>query len=421
MSVPATSGSPGVPPELSPIGPYRVVRKLGQGGMGVVYEALHPGLGRRVAIKVLRAELAADKELAARFCREARTVNLIEHPGVVQVVDLGEGAAGEPYIVMEFLRGQTLSDWLKERGGTLPWPDAVNFILQIAEVLQVAHRAGIVHRDLKPENVMLIADSQVAGGQRVKLLDFGIAKVLDEANANHFKTKTGSLMGSPAYMSPEQCRGAEQVTVQADVYALGVVLFELLVGGLPHVADGPGHMVVLHMFGTVRPLRELCRGLPNPLYALVDRMLQKAPDDRPPITTVLSELQQLQKLAGATRRGGRWALGAVLFLLAGIVAISMASKARSGRFPWQPPSVPAQAIVSPPAPVDPVASPTPAAPPGGPGKVEARPQAKPGPARPAANSAPRNATPPPTGDLNFVPVDVARRPPNQPMPMQPVR
>ena len=141
-----TSTMPVSVSEDAAIGPYRVVRKLGQGGMGVVFEALHTGLGRRVAIKVLRAELAADKEVASRFAHEARTVNRVEHPGVVQVVDLGEQPGGQPYIVMEFLRGQTLAERLKERGGSLSWEELVGLLVQVAEVLVVAHRADVVHR-----------------------------------------------------------------------------------------------------------------------------------------------------------------------------------------------------------------------------------------------------------------------------------
>ena len=139
-----------LPPD-SQIGPYRVVRVLGKGGMGVVYEAVHATIQRRVAIKVLRSELASDPERAARFVNEARAVNLVEHPGVVQVADIGQQSDGAPYIVMEFLRGETLSSRLKRHGGPLPWPDVVRYAQQILDVLRAAHQQNIVHRDLKPD------------------------------------------------------------------------------------------------------------------------------------------------------------------------------------------------------------------------------------------------------------------------------
>ena len=417
-----TSTMPVSVSEDAAIGPYRVVRKLGQGGMGVVFEALHTGLGRRVAIKVLRAELAADKEVASRFAHEARTVNRVEHPGVVQVVDLGEQSGGQPYIVMEFLRGQTLAERLKERGGSLPWDEVVGLLLQVAEVLIVAHRADVVHRDLKPENIMLIEDAQLPSGLRVKLLDFGIAKIIDEANANHFKTKTGALLGSPAYMSPEQCKGAERVTVQADVYALGVVLFECLTGGMPHVADGPGHMVVLHMFGTPRSLRDLRRGLPEPVYALVDRLLQKAPEARPSMSEVASELRRLQQsarsgLAPLARRG----VAVFAITVAVAVAVSGLWRLKSGRLPWQAaPAQVASPVVSPAvSPVERLAQPAAAAPAST--SSEPRPAAKAAAPRPSGSPASRSQPSLPANDMRFAPVDVVKRPSEAPLSIKPVR
>ncbi len=409
-------------PEDAFIGPYRVVRKLGQGGMGVVYEALHTGLGRRVAIKVLRGELAADKEVAARFAHEARTVNRVEHPGVVQVVDLGEQPGGQPYIVMEFLRGQTLAERLKAQGGSLSWEEVVGLLVQVAEVLVVAHRADVVHRDLKPENIMLIEDAQLSSGLRVKLLDFGIAKIIDEANANHFKTKTGALLGSPAYMSPEQCKGSERVTVQADVYALGVVLFECLAGGMPHVADGPGHMVVLHMFGTPRSLRDLRRGLPEPVYALVERLLQKAPEARPSMSEVTSELRRLQQSA-RSGLGPRTRLGVatVAIVAAAAVALSGLWRLKSGRFPWQPaPIQVASPVGSPPvSPTERLPQPSAVAPAAS--NSDARQAAKAAAPRPPAGTASRGQPSPPAGDLRFAPVDVVKRPTDAPLSIKPVR
>ena len=408
-----------LPPD-SQIGPYRVVRVLGKGGMGVVYEAVHATIQRRVAIKVLRSELASDPERAARFVNEARAVNLVEHPGVVQVADIGQQSDGAPYIVMEFLRGETLSSRLKRHGGPLPWPDVVRYAQQILDVLRAAHQQNIVHRDLKPDNVMLVEEGQLAGGMRVKVLDFGIAKLLDEANAAHFKTKTGALMGSPAYMSPEQCKGGERITVQSDLYALGVVLFELLSGQLPHAADGPGHMVVLHMFGAPRSLRELRAHLPAGLYALVDALLQKSPEARPKGEEVAQRLSEiLRSGSGLGERVQTWALGLSIGLVLSAGAGTVLAKVRTGHWWWQP----TQALQSPP-PAHATTEPKPSPPPvvmqpavSSPERAEPapRPATRPRPATgQKAGSAAGDTTP-------FAPVDVSKDRLAPAMPIKPVR
>lgn len=178
----------------SRIGSYLITRKLGEGGMGAVYEALHEAIERRVAIKVLHPEFAKNADVAMRFFNEARAVNRVDHPGIVQIADYGRLPDGTAYIVMEFLKGETLSSRMRRAGGALPLVDVLQLGSLIAETLAAAHAMGIVHRDLKPDNIMVIADPQMPSGERPKLLDFGIAKLTD--NAGGSKTHTNALMGT---------------------------------------------------------------------------------------------------------------------------------------------------------------------------------------------------------------------------------
>lgn len=411
-----------LPPD-SAIGPYRVVRPLGKGGMGVVYEAVQPAISRRVAIKILRPELANDRERAARFVNEARAVNLVDHPGVVQVADMGQQADGTPYIVMEFLRGETLASLLKRSGGTLPWIDVVRYAQQIMDVLLAAHSKNIVHRDLKPENVMLVDDAQLPGGKRIKVLDFGIAKLIDEVNESHFRTKTGALLGSPAYMSPEQCKGGERITVQSDLYALGIVMYELLAGQLPHVADGPGHMVVLHMFGEPRPLRHLRPGLPEDLYRLIDALLQKQPAARPVGSEVAQRLQQLtQGGSGLSETLKTWGLGLTLGLLLSAGIGTGVAKARLGRWWWQPaPATSAGTSTAPSGQANPPIL-APSQPPAEPSAQDRVAPAHSTPTRPTRSSSSTPARVPSSGGTeSFAPVDVSKARSTPTLPIKPVR
>ena len=185
--------------EGSLVGPYRVVRKIGEGGMGAVYEAINETIERRVALKVLHPELTRNKDIANRFINEARAVNRVSHPGIVQVFDYGQPPDGPAYIVMEYLEGERLSERMVQRAGTLSVSESVFLCRQIAAALGAAHERGIVHRDLKPDNIMIVADLENATGERTKLLDFGLAKPLDRPG-----TKSNVIMGTPQYMSPEQ-------------------------------------------------------------------------------------------------------------------------------------------------------------------------------------------------------------------------
>jgi len=209
------------------IGSYRIVRQLGEGGMGVVYEARHEGLDRKVALKCLHPEHAANPDIVARFFNEAKILSKLEHPSIVQVSDFGQAADGTAYLVMELLRGESLARRLRDNVNhqtRISLVAALQFAWQVADVLAMAHAQGIVHRDLKPDNLMLVPDPVAPGGERVKLLDFGIAKLLKAADSNAPKTNTLAVMGTPMYMSPEQCAGAGGVDAKTDVYSLGCLL-----------------------------------------------------------------------------------------------------------------------------------------------------------------------------------------------------
>lgn len=282
------------------LGAYRIVRLLGEGGMGAVYEARQEPLDRRVALKTLHADHAKNQESIARFFNEAKVLSRLEHPSIVQVSDFGNAADGTAYLVMEYLRGQSLAsrlDTLAEKGQRLPIATALQVCVQVSDVLSLAHTQGIVHRDIKPANLMLVADPVAPGGERVKVLDFGIAKLSDDRGG--VKTATDQVMGTPAYMSPEQCAGAGGVDAQTDVYALGCVLYELLSGRTPFVADGPGRLIGMHLFQEPPPLRSVAPQVPSEIAELVHRMLRKEKTQRPTMREAAVELgKHLSKQTG---------------------------------------------------------------------------------------------------------------------------
>ena len=284
------------------LGVYRIVRLLGEGGMGAVYEARQEPLERRVALKTLHADHAKSKEFIARFFNEAKVLSRLEHPSLVQVSDFGHAADGTAYLVMEYLRGQSLGRRIRdlsERGERLPVETALHVCVQVADVLGMAHAQGIVHRDLKPENLMLVADPVALGGERVKVLDFGIAKLTDQQGGA--KTATNQVMGTPAYMSPEQCAGAGGVDAQTDVYALGCVLYELLAGRTPFVAEGAGRLIGMHLFQEPPTLLSVAPQAPTEIAELVHRMLRKEKTQRPTMKDAAKELaRQLSRQTAGT-------------------------------------------------------------------------------------------------------------------------
>jgi len=259
------------------VGSYKIESKLGQGGMGVVYVAQHPLLKKKAVVKFLHAELSSDGELVDRFFNEARSATMIRHPGIVDVFDFGHHASGCAYILMEFLHGEALSDRIKKDG-----PFEASFAIaigkQLASALAAAHEQGIVHRDLKPDNVYLVPDREAPGGTRVKVLDFGIAKLANEASGA-VKTQAGVVMGTPTYMAPEQCRSAGEVDHRADIYALGCILFEMVCGRPPFRCASLGQLIAAHMFEPP-PLPSSFGPVPADLEAVILRALEKEPDDR---------------------------------------------------------------------------------------------------------------------------------------------
>lgn len=278
------------------IGNYRVMRHLAEGGMGVVFEALHEEIGRRVAIKVLRRDISTNPDLARRFINEARVVTQLQHSGLVQVFDYGRLPDGSAYIVMEFLQGRPLTDRIRNAGGGLPFSDVLRFGRQLAAALTVTHEMGIVHRDMKPDNVMLIADREVIGGERTKILDFGIAKI---ANSSGGKTRTHAILGSAPYMAPEQCRGSAEITDRTDVYALGVILFEMLTGRLPFIADEDVEVMAMHIKEPPPAVDSLKQEVPIELADLIGRMLRKVPAERPSMRQVTESIEAMMPQPGS--------------------------------------------------------------------------------------------------------------------------
>jgi serine/threonine-protein kinase len=266
------------------VGAYRVLQQIGEGGMGSVWLAEHTMLGRRAAIKVLHPMFTARPDIVMRFFNEARAATAISDPGIVQIFDFGTHVDGCAYIAMEMLEGEPLDRRLR-RLGRMPIADALRILRQVASTLGVAHQRGIVHRDLKPENIFLVRDPEVIGGERAKVLDFGIAKLTGEAGAH---TNTSTVMGTPAYMSPEQCRGAGRVDQRSDVYSLGCMLFALVTGGPPFEADGGGEIIAMHLRERPPAPSARVRGIPRELDVLVARCLAKEPAQRPASGTELA-------------------------------------------------------------------------------------------------------------------------------------
>ncbi len=262
------------------VGNYRITKLLGEGGMGAVYLAEHPGIGRKAAVKVLHPDLTRHTDIATRFFNEARAANAIHHPGIVEVLDFGTLPTGVSYIVMEYLEGDSLAKRLRT-GGRMPMATALEYTRQAAAALGAAHDAGIVHRDLKPDNLYVVPDPRNPGREMIKVLDFGIAKLgAGPTNPGSVKTRTGTIMGTPVYMSPEQCRGTKEVDHRTDIYALGIILYEMLCGTPPFVSEGHGELIHLHISAPPPPPRSRNPAIPERLEATVLRALAKDPAQR---------------------------------------------------------------------------------------------------------------------------------------------
>ncbi len=257
---------------------YRLERLLGEGGMGQVYEAVHEVLGRKVAIKFLLPDLASNEQVLARFFQEAKIAGSLGHPNICEVTDVGTAEDGAPYMIMPLLRGKSLRDAMKE--GLMSLDRIIHIVSQVLSALQRAHDAGIVHRDLKPENVFLVSTED----QRdfVKLLDFGISKVVTDkgANVKSGLTVTGMILGTPYYMAPEQARGQRDIDHRADIYSAGAMLFELLTGRVPFEGENYNEVIVKIVTQIAPTVTQISGRVPPELDDVVARALDPDRDKR---------------------------------------------------------------------------------------------------------------------------------------------
>jgi serine/threonine-protein kinase len=262
-------------------GKYQVLRLIGQGGMGAVYEGIHTGTGRRVAIKLISATLENNVDMVRRFHREARAAGAIDTQHIVQVLDTGiDGMLGYPFMVMEFLTGQDLSQLIRKIG-PLPPDLALRTVAQACFGLERAHQAGVVHRDIKPANLFLAR--REAGEVIVKVLDFGIAKmkVEETATAVHGLTKTGAMLGSPSYMSPEQAKGLKTIDHRSDIWSMGAVLYEALTGRTPHhQIETLGQLIIAICAEPPRPVQDFAPWVPPEVAAIAHGALVLDPESR---------------------------------------------------------------------------------------------------------------------------------------------
>ncbi len=255
---------------------YRIVRRLGGGGMGAVYEGEHLLIGKRVAIKILHAQFAQDAEMVTRFVREAKAATAIGHPNIVEVNDMGQLPDKTAYMVLEYLDGRDFATDIRDQGPQ-PLGNVVHIVSQVCDALSAAHAKGIIHRDLKPENIFLVE----RGGDPnfAKVVDFGISKITDSAD-EHVLTRTGNAIGTPYFMAPEQCQGKKDLDARADIYALGVILFQALTRQYPFADESYPMLVVKICTERPPPLAEYRTDLPPQLEAIMQRMLAKLPQNR---------------------------------------------------------------------------------------------------------------------------------------------
>jgi len=305
------------------VGNYRITRLLGTGGMGAVYEMVHQSIGQRAALKILFRKYSSEPEFIERFKYEAEVVNLVDHPGLVKISDNGQFPDGALYIIMELLQGQTLRARLEAQQQSLSGSPAqdVTFeiIRQIAETLQAVHARGVIHRDLKPENIFLVPEPAARHGERVKILDFGIAKALGPplnatSESPRNLTTMGRLLGTPTYMSPEQCEGHGVLTTKSDVYALGSILFEMLTGAPPFSNGGANSIMAQHLLAPAPLLSSRIRNSNPVIEELLVSMLAKQPADRPELSTLIERIDDIRRSGPSVARARSTPLGVKLGL-----------------------------------------------------------------------------------------------------------
>ncbi len=284
-------------------GKYLVRSVLGEGGMGAVYEAENTALGRSVAVKVLHPAQARKRVAVKRFHQEARSAGAIGHPNICEVYDLGTLDDGSPYLVMERLVGETLADRIQSEGG-LPFDDVIEIVTQVLSGLVAAHEKNIVHRDIKPENIFLT--KRVGCPPLAKLLDFGVSKMINpihnEKEEDLDLTRTGMVMGTPFYMSPEQARGDRNLDARVDLYACGVILYEALTGRRPFTAANYNALLLQILTTNPRPARELRPALPQGFDEVLDKALARNREDR--FHSAAAFQRELQSLRDRHPKGG---------------------------------------------------------------------------------------------------------------------
>jgi serine/threonine-protein kinase len=291
------------------VGNYKVLAQIGEGGMGAVFLAEHPLIGKKVAIKVLHAELSRVQDAVSRFFTEARAVNAIGHENIIDIVDFGSMPEGETYFIMELLEGDALATRMKKTG-PMQLPLAMEIIGQVCSALSAAHAHGIVHRDLKPDNIFLVR----RGGRDtfVKVLDFGIAKLIVDTPGSA-KTRTGVVIGTPHYMSPEQCTGKGVLDARSDIYSVGLILYEMLTGKLPFDAESFAELLVAHLTQAPTPPRALNYGIPEAVETVILKCLEKDREKRyPNIDALASALTEAVPNAKSTFRPGQMSAAATV-------------------------------------------------------------------------------------------------------------
>jgi serine/threonine-protein kinase len=317
-------------------GDYELAEEVGRGAFGTVYRAVHPIIGKEVAVKVLNRLVVRDEQQERRFVTEARAVNRIKHPNIVDIFGFGQLANGQTFYVMELLVGETLAKLLKR--GALPPLAALEILEPLADALDAAHRVGVLHRDLKPANVFL--HRPPGGAARLKLLDFGVAKILEPSSEPN-ATASGAALGTPAYMAPEQWAGAS-TNASSDIYSLGLIAYELLTGRRPYGASGTHELVKAHLFDQPDVPSSVNPALTAAIDAPLAAMLAKRPEARPSsareaIAALRTALSETERQASAASLDPRASARRAPIGLArgGLAVLVMAMLAAAAPMAWR--------------------------------------------------------------------------------------